>query len=194
MSQIAFGQSTTVKFSGRTLDEKNNGLPGATIVLKNDAKTGTTSDADGKFTISIPTGGGTLVVSAIGYLAQEIAITTQTTLDITMAPDIKTLNEVVVVGYGTQKKENLTGAVAAITIDDKVASRSISNVSSALSGLIPGLAVQQTTGQAGRSGSALIIRGLGTVNNAGPLIVVDGIPDVDINRIDMNDVASRSPK
>ena len=197
---VALGQATppgstqtvTVKFSGRVLDEKNNGLPGATVVLKNDVKTGTTTDANGKFTISIPTSGGTLVVSAIGYLAQEIAITTQTTLDVTMAPDVKTLNEVIVVGYGTQKKENLTGAVAAITIDDKIASRSISNVSSALSGLIPGLAVQQSTGQAGRSGSSLIIRGLGTVNNAGPLIVVDGIPDVDINRIDMNDVASIS--
>ena len=192
MGPLALGQATTFKFTGRTLDEKNNGLPGATVVLKNDAKTGTTSDADGKFTISIPTGGGTLVVSAIGYLAQEIPITRQTTLDVTMSPDVKTLTEMVVVGYGTQKKENLTGAVAAITIDDKIASRSLANVSSGLSGLIPGLSVQQSTGQAGRSGAALIIRGLGTVNNAGPLIVVDGIPDVDINRIDINDVASIS--
>ncbi|RYC70205.1 SusC/RagA family TonB-linked outer membrane protein [Spirosoma sordidisoli] len=180
------------RFSGRVLDEKGTGLPGATVVLKNDAKTGTTSDADGKFTINVPTGGGTLVVSAIGYLPKEVAITSETTLDVAMAPDIKTLNEVVVVGYGTQKKENLTGAVAAITIDEKIASRSLANVSSGLSGLIPGLAVQQSTGQAGRSGAALVIRGLGTVNNAGPLIVVDGIPDVDINRIDMNDVASIS--
>ncbi len=188
----AIGQVTTYRFNGRVLDEKGTGLPGATVVLKNDAKTGTTSDADGKFTINMPTGGGTLVVSAIGYLAQETAITSQTTIDVTMAPDVKILNEVVVVGYGTQKKENLTGAVAAITIDDKIASRAIANVSSGLSGLVPGLAVQQSTGQAGRSGAALIIRGLGTVNNSGPLIVVDGMPDVDINRIDMNDVASIS--
>ncbi|MBO0948017.1 SusC/RagA family TonB-linked outer membrane protein [Fibrella forsythiae] len=185
-------QVATYKFSGRVLDEKNSGLPGATVVLKNDARTGTTTDADGKFTISVPTGGATLVVSAIGYLAKELAITSETTLDVTMAPDTKLLNEVVVVGYGTQKKENLTGAVAAITIDDKIASRSLANVSSGLSGLIPGLSVQQSTGQAGRSGAALVIRGLGTVNNAGPLIVVDGLPDVDINRIDMNDVASIS--
>ncbi len=186
------GPVVTYRFNGRVLDEKGAGLPGSTVVLKNDARTGTTSDADGKFSINIPTGGGTLVVSAIGYLSQEIAITSQTTLDVTMAPDIKTLNEVVVVGYGTQKKENLTGSVAAITIDEKIASRSLSNVSSGLSGLIPGLSVQQSTGQAGRSGASLIIRGLGTVNSAGPLIVVDGIPDVDINRIDMNDVASIS--
>lgn len=185
-------QVATYKFTGRVLDEKNSGLPGATVVLKNDARTGTTSDVDGKFTISVPNGGATLVVSAIGYLAREIAITSETTLDVAMAPDTKLLNEVVVVGYGTQKKENLTGAVAAITIDDKIASRSLANVSSGLSGLIPGLSVQQSTGQAGRSGAALVIRGLGTVNNSGPLIVVDGLPDVDINRIDMNDVASIS--
>ncbi|WP_460951916.1 SusC/RagA family TonB-linked outer membrane protein [Spirosoma daeguense] len=182
----------TYRFTGRVLDEKGTGLPGATVVLKNDAKTGTTSDADGKFTMNIPTGGGTLVVSAIGYVGQEVAITSETTIDVTMAPDVKILNEVVVVGYGTQKKENLTGAVAAITIDDKISSRAVANVSSGLSGLVPGLAVQQSTGQAGRSGAALVIRGLGTVNNSGPLIVVDGMPDVDINRIDMNDVASIS--
>ena len=188
-----WGQATqSYRFNGRILDEKGTGLPGATVVLKGDAKSGTTSDADGKFTINLPTGGGTLVVSAIGYLGQEVAVTSQTTLDITMSPDIKTLNEVVVVGYGTQKKENLTGAVAAITIDDKISSRAVANVSSGLSGLVPGLSVQQSTGQAGRSGAALIIRGLGTVNNSGPLIVVDGMPDVDINRIDMNDVASIS--
>lgn len=185
-------QVATYRFSGRVLDEKNSGLPGATVVLKNDTRTGTTTDVDGKFTINVPTGGGTLVVSAIGYLTKEIAITSETTLDVAMAPDTKQLNEVVVVGYGTQKKENLTGAVAAITIDDKIASRSLANVSSGLSGLIPGLSVQQSTGQAGRSGASLVIRGLGTVNNSGPLIVVDGLPDVDINRIDMNDVASIS--
>ncbi|RYF71256.1 MAG: SusC/RagA family TonB-linked outer membrane protein, partial [Cytophagaceae bacterium] len=145
-------QVATYKFSGRVLDEKNSGLPGATVVLKNDARTGTTTDADGKFTISVPTGGATLVVSAIGYLAREIAVTSETSLDVAMAADTKLLNEVVVVGYGTQKKENLTGAVAAITIDDKIASRSLANVSSGLSGLIPGLSVQQSTGQAGRSG------------------------------------------
>ncbi|KAB7733339.1 SusC/RagA family TonB-linked outer membrane protein [Rudanella paleaurantiibacter] len=185
-------QVANYRLNGRVLDEKNTGLPGATVVLKGNDKTGTTSDADGKFVINIPTGGGTLVVSAIGYLSKEVAVTSESTLDIALAPDVKTLNEVVVVGYGTQKKENLTGAVAAINIDEKISSRSLSNVSSALSGLVPGLAVQQSTGQAGRSGASLVIRGLGTVNNAGPLIVVDGIPDVDINRIDMNDVASIS--
>ncbi|QIP15527.1 TonB-dependent receptor [Spirosoma aureum] len=191
-SAVPARQVATYKFSGRVLDEKNTGLPGATVVLKGNDKTGTTSDADGKFTVNIPTGGGTLVVSAIGYLTKEATVTSETTLDVTLAPDIKTLNEVVVVGYGTQKKENLTGSVAAITIDEKISSRSLANVSSGLSGLVPGLSVQQSTGQAGRSGAALIIRGLGTVNNSGPLIVVDGMPDVDINRIDMNDVASIS--
>lgn len=183
---------STYTFTGRVLDEKGMGIPGATIQLKGSPAAGTTSNAEGQFTFPVPTGGGTLLVSVVGYITQEVNLTNETSRDITMAPDTKALNEVVVVGYGTQKKENLTGAVAAINIDEKIASRSLSNVSSGLSGLVPGLSVQQSTGQAGRNSANLIIRGLGTVNNSGPLIVVDGMPDVDINRIDMNDVASIS--
>ena len=100
--------------------------------------------------------------------------------------DNNVLDEVVVVGYGSQKKVNLTGSVAAMKVDETIASRTVTNVSSALSGMIPGLAVQQSTGMAGASNSKLLVRGLGTVNDADPLIVVDGMPDVDINRIDMN--------
>jgi TonB-linked SusC/RagA family outer membrane protein len=102
------------------------------------------------------------------------------------------LEEVVVVGYGTQKRANVTGAVSTVTIDDKITSRSLSNVSSGLAGLVPGLAVTQSTGMAGRNNASLIIRGLGTVNNASPLVVVDGMPDVDINRLNMNDIESIS--
>ena len=96
------------------------------------------------------------------------------------------------VGYGTQRKVNLTGSVSAVTIDEKISSRSISNVSSGLQGLIPGLQVSQSTSMAGKDGASLMIRGLGTVNNATPLVVVDGMPDVDINRINLADVESIS--
>jgi TonB-linked SusC/RagA family outer membrane protein len=99
---------------------------------------------------------------------------------------------VVVVGYGTQKKVNVTGAVSAIKVDDKITNRALSNVSSGLSGLVPGLAVTQSSGMAGRNNAALVIRGMGTVNNASPLVVVDGMPDVDINRVNMNDIESIS--
>lgn len=111
---------------------------------------------------------------------------------IVLQSDSELLDEVVVVGYGTQRKVNLTGSVAAVTIDETITSRSLTNVSSGLQGLIPGLQVSQTTSMAGKDGASLMIRGLGTVNNAAPLVVVDGMPDVDINRINFNDVESIS--
>ena len=95
-------------------------------------------------------------------------------------------------GYGTQKKVNLIGAVGAVNVDEKIASRSLANVSTGLSGLVPGLLVSQTTSMAGKDEASLMIRGLGTVNNANPLIVVDGMPDVDLNRINMADVETIS--
>ena len=110
----------------------------------------------------------------------------RTNVVVTLSEDSQTLDEVVVVGYGTQKKVNLTGSVAAVKVDEKIASRSITNVSSSLSGLVPGLVVSQTTGFAGGDGASLKVRGLGSINNSDPLIVVDGMPDVDINRINMN--------
>jgi len=183
---------TDITISGRVTDaDSKQALPGVSVVVKGSTR-GTNTDADGRYSISVPSEETTLVFSFVGYLAQEVPVGSRKAVDVTLRTDTKALNEVVVVGYGTQKKENLTGAVAAVTIDEKISSRSLTNVSSALSGLVPGLAVQQSTGMAGRSGASLVIRGLGTVNNAGPLIVVDGMPDVDINRIDMNDVESIS--
>lgn len=102
------------------------------------------------------------------------------------------LNEVVVVGYGRQRKVNLVGAVSQVNVDEKLTSRALPNVSAALSGLVPGLQAIQSSGMAGNNEASLIIRGLGTVNNASPLIVVDGMPDVDINRVNINDVETIS--
>jgi hypothetical protein len=99
---------------------------------------------------------------------------------------------VVVVGYGRQKKVNLVGAVSMVTVDEKLVSRALPNISSGLTGLIPGLAAVQSSGMAGNNEASLIIRGLGTVNNSSPLIVVDGMPDVDINRININDIETIS--
>ncbi|HLT93703.1 MAG TPA: TonB-dependent receptor, partial [Membranihabitans sp.] len=133
-----------------------------------------------------------LVISYIGYRSQEIPLEGRTTLTIIMNEDIQTLDEVVVVGYGTQKKVNLTGAVSTLEVDDVITSRALPNTSSMMQGLIPGLAVNQNSGMAGNNESELLIRGLGTVNNARPLVVVDGMPDVDINRINVNDIKTIS--
>jgi TonB-linked SusC/RagA family outer membrane protein len=166
-------------------------LPGVNVVVKGTTE-GTITDTDGRYSIAVPSRESTLIFSYIGHVTQEVAVSDHSTIDVTMEQDVTTLNEVVVVGYGTQEKVNMTGAVSAIKVDDKITSRALTNVSTGLSGMVPGLAVAQSTGMAGRDNAELIIRGLGTVNNANPLIVVDGMPDVDINRINMNDIESIS--
>ena len=100
------------------------------------------------------------------------------------------LEEVVVVGYGTQRRGNITGAVSSVQFDEKTAARGLSNISQALQGMLPGLAVNQNSGMAGNNAAELLIRGLGTVNAAGPLIVVDGMPDVNMNRLNVSDIES----
>ncbi|MGV3589485.1 MAG: SusC/RagA family TonB-linked outer membrane protein [Adhaeribacter sp.] len=192
VSAVSAAVLPVIDIRGKVTDDKGDPLPGVTVVVKGTTN-GTATGADGTYALSLPEASGTLIFSYIGYVTREIPITGgQTTINVTLQVDAKTLEEVVVVGYGTQKKENLTGAVSAVKIDEQVASRAVPNVSSAMSGLVPGLAATQATGMAGRNQASLIIRGLGTVNNASPLVVVDGMPDVDINRIDMNDVESIS--
>ena len=189
---IGIGSLTAqnVNITGTVKDNLGETVIGANIKVK-DGTAGTISDIDGHFSLQAPAD-ATLVISYIGYTTQEVALNGRTDIVITLTEDSQALDEVVVIGYGTQKKVNLTGSVAAVKVDEKIASRSITNVSSSLSGLVPGLVVSQTTGFAGGDGASLKVRGLGSINNSDPLIVVDGMPDVDINRINMNDVESIS--
>lgn len=184
--------SAQIPITGRvTSSEGGESLPGVNVVLKGTTE-GTITDIDGQYSITVPSKDATLIFSYIGHVTQEVVVGEKATIDIVMSPDVQTLNEVVVVGYGTQEKVNMTGAVSAVKIDEKVTSRALTNVSSGLSGLVPGLAAIQSTGMAGNNGAELVIRGLGSVNSASPLVVVDGMPDVDINRLNMNDIESIS--
>lgn len=176
--------------TGTVVDATGEPVIGANITVKG-TTVGTVSDMDGKYSIQASPG-SVLQVSYIGYLTQEIAVGNKSVINIRLVENQQALDEVVVVGYGTQKKVNLTGAVSSVKVDEKITNRSLTNVSSGLSGLVPGLAVSQATGMAGKNGADLKIRGLGTVNNANPLVVVDGMPDVDINRINMSDIESIS--
>lgn len=176
--------------TGTVVDATGEPVIGANITVKG-TTVGTVSDMDGKYSIQASPG-SVLQVSYIGYLTQEIAVGNKSVIDVRLVENQQALDEVVVVGYGTQKKVNLTGAVSSVKVDEKITNRSLTNVSSGLSGLVPGLAVSQATGMAGKNGADLKIRGLGTVNNANPLVVVDGMPDVDINRINMSDIESIS--
>lgn len=176
---------------GVVLDEATREpLIGVSVVEKGSGTNGVLTDIDGKFEIKVPAA-AELVFTYVGYNTLTLAASSSL-MDVILSENSKDLDEVIVVGYGTQKKVNLTGAVAAVKIDENIASRSLTNVSSGLSGLVPGLSVMQSSGFAGFDGAALQIRGFGTVNNTDPLVVVDGMPDVNINRINMSDIESIS--
>ncbi len=177
--------------TGKVTDDKGNPLPGVTVQIK--GKEGAVvTDNNGKYTIDIPDAAATLVFTYVGFSSIEVNVSGKKSIDVTLQPESKALGDVVVVGYGKQKKVNLVGAVSAVNVDEKMTSRAIPNISSGLEGMVPGLAVTQNSGMVGNNQTNLLIRGLGTINNANPLIVVDGIPDVDINRVNVNDIESIS--
>ena len=176
--------------TGNVTDEKGEALPGVSVVVQGTTR-GVITDASGEYSITVEDSDA-LVFSFIGFKKETHPVAGQSVIDVTLEPEFEQLDEVVVVGFGEMKKVNMTGSVANVKFDEKLTSRSLANVSSALSGMVPGLAVRQGSGMPGNNDTELLIRGLGTVNNADPLVVVDGIPDVDINRVDMNDVESIS--
>ena len=176
--------------SGKVTDETGEPIIGAAVQIKG-TTTGTITDEKGEFTLQVPDNTAVLVISFVGYEKQEITVGSQSFINISLKPS-GTLDEVVVVGYGSQKKVNLVGAVATVNVDERILGRALPNISSGLSGLAPGLSAIQNSGMAGRNGAALLIRGLGTSNNSSPLIVLDGMPDVDINRININDIETIS--
>ncbi len=177
--------------SGVVKDAAGVPIIGANVALKGEKGVGSITDVDGRYSLSVPAN-AVLVVSYIGYTTAEVPVNNRATVDVVLNEDTQLLDELVVVGYGTQKKVNLVGAVGTVSVDESLSNRSLSNVSSGLSGLVPGLMVTTTTSMAGKDGASLMIRGMGTVNGTDPLVVVDGMPDVDINRINMADVESIS--
>jgi len=175
--------------TGKVMDINNEPLIGVTI-QEVGTSNGTVTDIDGNYSIRIRSGASDLKFSYIGYEEQQINVGNKSIINIVLTEETSILDEVVVVGFGTQRKVDLTGSIATVQLDEKIASRAVTNLSTALSGQLPGLAISQNTGMAGRDDVSMLIRGMGTVNNANPLIVVDGMPDVDMNRLNVNDVES----
>jgi len=178
-----------VKIKGKVVDINNEPIIGANVIEKGTTN-GTTTDIDGNFSLSIKLS-GTLNVSYIGYLTKEITIQNESEIRIVLEEDTKTLEEVVVVGYGTQKKVNLTGAVSVIN-SAKIENRSITRIEQVLQGQIPGLKVVQTSGQPGNESIAMNIRGESTFTSNPILTIIDGVPGGSINRINPNDIESVS--
>lgn len=187
LSPALWAQSRIIK--GEVLDPNGEPLIGVGVMIKN-TTVGTITDIDGRYSIQIPDNDAVLSFSYIGFKRKEVKVGSQSMINISLEEESVLMDQVVVVGYGSQKKVNLTGSVATISVDESLAGRSVANVSSALQGLMPGLSVNQSSGMAGNNSAKLLIRGLGTINNADPLIVVDDMPDADINRLNMNDIES----
>ena len=151
----------------------NEPLPGVNVVVKGDATTGAITDLDGNFTLSVPKG-AILEVSFIGFKTQEVPVKGQTHLNVALAEDTETLDEVVVVGYGVQKKSVVTASIAKVSSDD-LANTAPVRIDNALKGLAAGVNVTSASGQPGE-GARIRIRGTGTINNSDPLYIVDGMP------------------
>lgn len=178
------------KITGTVVDQTGTPVIGANVMVKGTTN-GTITDFDGNFVLDGVDANSVLVVSYIGYSNFEVKVGTQDKFSITLKEDSQALEEVVVVGYGTQKKVNMTGSVS--QIDSKaLESRPIQNVSSGLQGMMPGVQVTSGQGRPGQDGATIRIRGVGTLNTADPYILVDGIETGTMNSVDPNDIESIS--
>lgn len=180
-------QSKVVK--GVVTDDKGAPLSGVNISIKDNTKAAI-SDNAGRYTITAGNN-STLFFSYVGFGTKEILVKSQTTVNVKLEAENKTLNDVVVVGYGTQKKVNVIGSV--VTVGSKeITASPVSNLSNALAGRLPGAVIQQSSGEPGNNGATILIRGMATLGNNEPLVVIDGILGRDINSINPNDVESIS--
>jgi TonB-linked SusC/RagA family outer membrane protein len=184
LSKYEFQVSGTVK------DEKGVPMPGVTVVVKG-TTIGTATDADGNFRLTLPDeqSNGSLVFSFIGYSTQEVQLNGQTTVNVTMAIDAQALEEVVVTGYGTQRKSDVTGSVGVVTSEELLRGP-VNNALQGLQGKIAGVNVKLNSGSP-TSSPRVVIRGVGTINaSSSPLYVVDGVVMEDIQFLNPNDIES----
>jgi TonB-linked SusC/RagA family outer membrane protein len=182
----------TAKVSGVVTDANTGDpLPGVNIVLEG-TTLGTITDPDGKYSLDVSVTNPVLSFTFVGYNSERVEVGNRTSVNVIMVPDIKSLEEVVVVGYGTQKKVNLTGSVSSIS-SGELESRPITQSSQALAGLVTGVSVVQGSGRPGNDGSEIRIRGIGTFSGAGkdPLVLIDGLA-AGLNDIDPNNIKSIS--
>jgi TonB-linked SusC/RagA family outer membrane protein len=162
--------------------ETNEPLPGVSIILQGTQR-GTTTDVSGNFQLEVPDNNAVLIFSFVGYLSQEITVGNASDLKIALEPDTKALDEVVVVGYGTQKKSTLTGSIASVK-GSEIAENPVPNISNSIAGKVAGVSMRPNGGQPGNDSPQIYIRGIGTTGNNRPLVVVDGIIRDNIGQID----------
>ncbi len=187
----AYSQQITVK--GTVTDKTGEPVIGATIIVEGSTSIGTATDFDGHYTLGNVPSSGNLVFSYVGMKTQTIAVNGQTTIDVTMSSDSELLNEVVVVGYGTQKKVNLTGTVNTVKSDD-IVGKPVTSLANAMQGSTPGVTIISRPGDLGKDMGSINVRGRGNLGSSSPLYIVDGVPvsEDDFMRIHPGDVESIS--
>ncbi len=169
-----YSKRIDIPVSGKVTDEKGDGLPGVSVIVKGSTQ-GTTTDGEGSFRIAVPNATATLVFSFVGYVKKEVVVGDQTSFNVVLAPDDQLLNEVVVVGYGSQLKKEVTGAVQTVGAQE-IKDLPVSQIGQKLQGRLAGVQINQTTGKPGQ-GISIRIRGQVSVTaGSDPLYVVDGFP------------------
>ncbi len=184
--ELTTAEMDFIDVTGTVTDDNGDGLIGATILEKGTGN-GTITDLNGNFSITVGDD-ATLVISYTGFVTQEIAVSNQTVIAVTMATDVARLSEVVVTGYSTQRKANLTGSVGVVSAAE-LEGRTFTNASQVLHGKISGVWINQNSGEPGDDATTIRIRGIGTLNDPNPLILVDGI-EAPFNNVDPNDIES----
>ena len=190
---VSFGAFAQSALTGKVTDQTGEPIIGASVKMKG-TNLGTITDVSGVFKLN-GSGKGSIVVSYIGYQPQEIAISGKSNITVQLKEDQKSLEEVVVVGYGTQKKASLTGAISQIKGEDAFKDRGLSNVAVSLQGEVPGLVVTRTSTRPGSEGAAMQIRGDISINgNSSPLVIIDGISGSldELNQMSSTDIENIS--
>ncbi|HVK96959.1 MAG TPA: carboxypeptidase-like regulatory domain-containing protein, partial [Flavisolibacter sp.] len=165
-------------------------LRGVSVSVKG-TSIGTTTNDEGRYSINVPNENDVLVFSYVGFVSIERSVANQTQINVALEDANRAMNEVVVVGYGTQRKVNLTGAVSAVTAED-LKGRPITATSTGLQGLLPGVTIRSFSAMPGQTGSSIRIRGIGTLGDSNPLIVIDGIPGGNMDILNPDDIESIS--
>lgn len=185
----SFTQSLTVR--GNVVDSSGEPVIGATIRVKGNEMLGTVTDINGHFTLSVPNANTTLIISFIGMQTQELQVVIGRTMTITLQDDLQVLEEVVVVGYGQQKKESVVGAISQTSSQVLERTGGVSSLGQALTGNLPGVVTMVATGKPGEEDPRITIRGVTSWNGSDPLVLVDGV-ERPMNSVDINSVATIS--
>ena len=189
-AELRTAQQQGKTITGTIIDANGEPVIGATVVVQGDAARGTVTDIDGNYILSNVPENATLVVSYVGMQTQTIPLSGRTSINITLTEDTELLDEVVVVGYGTMKRENLTGAVTQVKMEEVLGDRPVNNAWVALQGAIPGLTISggSTPGQDNKN---INIRGTLSINGGSPLVLIDNVPG-SLNMINPEDIESVS--